>query len=258
MEEGSHLHFDNLLCEISPLLLSEKILKCWYEFILSLSWRAVMGDWRVTWKIIWYSIENFHLLTILLLHLLFSPIKKSNSSSFKKTHLCSSKDADASSTALFLFSSQHWELQTKWHICSKIWTHLSKSSDASPAPALCVPYFSSKFKTKQIPHTHANPTTSKKAQPLLTVVVGRSLLAFPVPDLTCVFWRTYRSSLPSKQSSWMRMPQRGKTSLRVWHQHGGSKCHLVWSVPMPLCLGNQAGHNKKHDYFTLRSFPCPQ
>lgn len=159
MEEGSYRNFDNLLCEISPPFSQERswklILICFASVM-----RSCDGRLKSHLKI-QYSIDNFCLLTILFLHLLF-PSQKWSLNSFKKTHLYSSNDTNAS---FFIFSSLHWELETTCNICCKIQTHLSKSSDASSFPFFSKPYFSFKFKTKQ------KPTCTLKTLPLLCSIL---------------------------------------------------------------------------------------
>lgn len=136
---------------------------------------------------------------------------------------------------LRMFSSLHWDLETKFNICTEIQTPLSKSSDAHPAPEFASLIVVQSLKPN-IPQKKNQPQknqTSKKTpllflwgskQPFLfTVVVGRSSGVFPVPNLTSVFWRTDWNSLPKEWSSWLSIPRcwiimqrAGKTYLWVW------------------------------------------
>lgn len=130
---------------------------------------------------------------------------------------------------LRMFSSLHWELETKFNIYSGIHIPLPKSSDAPPAPdfASLILVLSSKPIRKHTSTIKKNPSLlflwGSKWHFLLIVVVGRSSGAFPVVDLTSVFWGTDWSSLPREWSSWLSIPrcwiimqQTGKKYLWAW------------------------------------------
>lgn len=254
MEEGSHPHFDNLLCEISPPFSQKRL------------WKLDSNLFCLSVEDLWWEAEES--LENLILHWEFLSLNRFTPSPV--ISLIKIKLELLQENTSLLFKGYRSFFHSTFHVLSVPRfgpTCPNYQMLLQPVP-FAAPILALSLKPSKKPHTHTkNPLCfvqfCSKQLLLLTVVMGPSSLTFPMPDPISVFWRNYSNSLPNEWSSWLNIPrcwilmqQREKAHLWVWYQHQGRKCHLVWSVPMALCLGNQAGHCKKDDYFKLTSFLC--